>query len=107
MEMMVLPSLTTTMWKEQFGRVLPEAMACGIPVIGSSSGEIPAVIGDAGLVFPEGNVESLRNCIVSLIDDPEKRRALGDAGIVRVREHFTSEQIAAELREFIRETASS
>ena len=42
-------------WKEQFGHVIIEAMACKVPVIGSDSGEIPHVIGDAGLIFPEGN----------------------------------------------------
>ena len=56
----MLPSLTRPNWKEQFGRVLVEAMACGVPVVGSDSGEIPRVIGEAGLVVitnkqvPEG-----------------------------------------------------
>ena len=48
---LVLPSRTTPRWKEQFGRVLIEAMACGVPPVGSDSGEIPHVIDDAGLVF--------------------------------------------------------
>src|SRR5207248_7375754 len=47
-DVLVGPSLTTPRWKEQFGRMLVEAMACGVPVIGSDSGEIPNVIGDAG-----------------------------------------------------------
>ncbi|NEP07058.1 MAG: glycosyltransferase family 4 protein, partial [Okeania sp. SIO4D6] len=72
MNTLVLPSettykfktLTSVGWKEQFGHVLIEAMACQVPVIGSDSGEIPYVIGDAGLVFPEGNVEELRSCLM-------------------------------------------
>lgn len=40
-------------WKEQFGRVLIEAMSCGVPVIGSTCGEIPNVVGEAGLLFPK------------------------------------------------------
>ena len=51
----MLPSLTRPNWKEQFGRVLIEAMASGVPVIGSDSGAIPDVIGQAGLIFPEGD----------------------------------------------------
>ena len=48
LDVLALPSRTTPTWKEQFGRVLIEAMACGVPVVGSDSGEIPHVIGDAG-----------------------------------------------------------
>ena len=48
MDVLVLPSLTTPGWVEFFGRVLVEAMACEVPVIGSDSGEIPNVVGDAG-----------------------------------------------------------
>lgn len=58
MDVFVLPSLTTKIWKEQLGRALIEAMACEVPVIGSSSGAIPEVIGDAGLVFREGTLRS-------------------------------------------------
>ena len=52
---LVQPSLTRRNWKEQFGRALMEAMACGVPVVGSASAEIPNVVGDAGLVVPEGD----------------------------------------------------
>ncbi|MGC8786067.1 MAG: glycosyltransferase, partial [Anaerolineae bacterium] len=48
LDVLVLPSLTRRNWKEQFGRVLVEAMACEVPVIGSSSGEIPHLIAEAG-----------------------------------------------------------
>ncbi len=60
MDVFVLPSLTTPNWKEQFGRVLIEAMSCEVPVIGSDSGEIPEVIGSSGLTFPEGTQEVWR-----------------------------------------------
>ena len=59
-DVLVLPSLTRPNWVEQFGRVLIEAMACGVAVVGSSSGEIPWVIGDAGVIFPEGDADALR-----------------------------------------------
>jgi glycosyltransferase involved in cell wall biosynthesis len=93
---LVLPSLTQNNWKEQFGRVLIEAMACEVPVIGSDSGEIPNVIGDAGLVFPEGNAEALATHITRLLDDPTFRRSLGTAGRKRVLEHFTQAKVAEQ-----------
>jgi glycosyltransferase involved in cell wall biosynthesis len=91
---LVLPSVTRPNWIEQFGRVLPEAMACETPVIGSSSGEIPHVIGDAGLVFEEGNVHALAASIRQLLDDPELYAQLAKKGRQRVLENYTQEQIA-------------
>src|SRR5262249_1025710 len=52
MDVLVLPSRTTDTWAEQFGHVLIEAMAAGVPVVGSSSGAIPEVVGDAGVIVP-------------------------------------------------------
>lgn len=94
MDVFVLPSLTTPGWKEQFGHVLIEAMACETPVIGSDSGEIPNVIGDAGLIFPEGNAEALANAIRTLMDDEDLRRDLARRGRERVRQRYTHERIA-------------
>ncbi len=88
------PSLTTPRWKEQFGRMLVEAMACGVPVVGSDSGEIPNVIGDAGLVVPEGDSTALRDAIASLRGDPARRQALAAQGRARVLDLFTQEAIA-------------
>lgn len=58
-DVLVLPSRSTPEWKEQFGHVLIEAMAMGVPVVGSDSGEIPHVIGREDLVFPEEDVRGL------------------------------------------------
>ncbi|KKP43498.1 MAG: hypothetical protein UR31_C0004G0004 [Parcubacteria group bacterium GW2011_GWA2_33_14] len=61
LDVFVLASKTTADWKEQYGRVLVEAMACHIPVVGSSSGAIPEVLGGypKSLIFKEGDVEDL------------------------------------------------
>ena len=97
---LVLPSRTTSVWKEQFGRVLIEAMACGVPVIGSDSGAIPEVVGEAGLIFPEGDVPALADCLRRLIDSPELRAELVRRGIARVQAHYTQERIAQRTLEF-------
>ena len=76
LDALVLPSRTTPEWKEQFGRVLAEAMACGRLVIGSDSGEIPAVIGDSRLVFREGDAAGLAGKIKSLAGRGAGRRLL-------------------------------
>lgn len=95
LDVLVLPSRTLPTWKEQFGRVLIEAMACAVPVVGSDSGEIPNVIGDAGLVFAENDSAALRKLLGELAADPARRHALGDAGRTRVLEHYTMSRIAA------------
>ncbi len=95
LDALVLPSLTRRNWKEQFGRVLVEAMASGTPVIGSDSGAIPAVIGDAGIVFPEGDVAALAAALGNLRADAAARAALRARGRARFLEHFTQERIAA------------
>ncbi len=96
LDVAVMPSLSTPQWKEQFGRMLVEAMACEVPVVGSDSGEIPHVIGDAGLIFPEGDVQALAGCLRRLRDDPGLRRELAARGLTRVRSRYTQDQIAAQ-----------
>ena len=96
LDALALPSRTTRSWKERFGRVLIEAMSCGVPVIGSSSGEIPNVIGDAGLTFPEGDVPALAGAIRRLAGDPALRAELGRRGRTRVLEHYTQAALARQ-----------
>ena len=91
-----MPSLTLPNWKEQFGpRATVEAMASGVPVVGSNSGAIPDVIADAGLIVPEGDVEALAAALRRLRDDPALRAELARRGRDRVLAHYTHEQIAA------------
>ncbi|NJO07421.1 MAG: glycosyltransferase family 4 protein [Chloroflexaceae bacterium] len=99
LDVLVLPSRTMPNWKEQFGRVLIEAMSCGVPVVGSSSGEIPNVIGDAGLVFPEGNTDALYNGLALLMQQPALRHALAQRGRARVLAHYTQAALAGAYYE--------
>ena len=99
LDILVLPSRTTPNWTEQFGRVLVEAMACDVAVVGSSAGEIPLVIGEAGLVFPEGEVEALRACLARLIEDAGLRATLANKGRERALQHYAQDHIAAQTYE--------
>jgi glycosyltransferase involved in cell wall biosynthesis len=94
LDVVVVPSRTRPNWKEQFGRVIVESMACEVPVIGSDSGEIPHVIGEGGLVFPEGDAAALALRLKSLIADREQVTTLGQAGRQRVLRQYTQRQIA-------------
>jgi L-malate glycosyltransferase len=98
-DLLVLPSETRANWKEQFGRVLVEALACGTPVIGSDSGEIPFVINASGggLVFREGDAADLARALRELASDPEQRRRLVATGQSYVARHFDNAQIASDF----------
>jgi glycosyltransferase involved in cell wall biosynthesis len=98
---LVLPSRTTPTWKEQFGRVLIEAMAYGVPVIGSDSGEIPQVIGKAGIIYPERNIEKLVECLCQVRDNSELRSHLIQMGKERVATHFSWQRVAGQVDELI------
>jgi glycosyltransferase involved in cell wall biosynthesis len=94
MDVLVLPSRTGQHWKEQFGRVLVEAMACGVPVIGSDSGAIPALIGEAGLVVPESDVQGLRDALLNLRNDPRLRQRYILKGLSRVSGEYAVPVVA-------------
>jgi L-malate glycosyltransferase len=110
MNTLVLPSettyefktLTASGWKEQFGHVIIEAMACQVPVIGSDSGEIPNVIADGGLVFPEGNVDELRDRLNQLMSDRHLAQEIGDRGYQRAMVKYTNSALAKDLLAFYR-----
>ncbi len=96
LDALAVPSLTRPNWKEQFGRVIVEAMACGVPVIGSSSGAIPDVVGDAGVIVPEGDAAALADALTRLMRDAALRQDLGARGRERVLAQYTQAQVAAQ-----------
>ena len=106
LDLLVLPSRTTPTWKEQFGRVLTEAMASGVVVIGSDSGEIPNVIGDAGVVFPEEDWQALAVSLQRLSDTPALREELAAKGRQRVLERYTMQAIARDTVSLYRRLAA-
>lgn len=82
MDILVLPSETRPNWKEQFGRVLIEAMACGCAVVGSDSGEIPTIVkaSGGGRVFPEANPAALADVLQQMMTDENQRKEFARAG---------------------------
>ncbi len=91
LDVLALPSRTTPTWKEQFGRVIVEALWCGVPVVGSDSGEIPWLIDltGGGLVFPEGDPAALAARLTELREDPALRDRLAARGGEAARRLFS------------------
>lgn len=106
-DVLVLPSRTTPEWKEQFGHVLIEAMAMGIPVIGSSSGEIPNVIGRPDLVFPENDVDMLTAILEKMIREPKWWQEAGKHCLDRTHQYYSHERIAERLIKLWKRLAAS
>jgi glycosyltransferase involved in cell wall biosynthesis len=103
LDVLALPSHTTATWKEQFGRVIVEALSCGVPVVGSDSGEIPWLIGltGGGLVFPEGDVDALAERLTRLRAQPALARELADSGADAVQRLFTIPAVADRLEQLL------
>jgi glycosyltransferase involved in cell wall biosynthesis len=98
-DVLVLFSQTTRSWKEQFGRVIIEAQACGTPVIGSDSGSIPVVVGSGGWIVGEDDVPGLTALLERLAQDPAEIAAKAAAGLAQVANRFTLEKVARDLYE--------
>lgn len=95
-DVLVLPSETQPNWKEQFGRVLIEALACGTPLLGSDSGEIPYVIRrtGGGLTFAEGDADALATVLRRMIINPDLRANFVEQGRAAVLENYTDTVLA-------------
>jgi glycosyltransferase involved in cell wall biosynthesis len=96
-DLLALPSRTTPRWKEQFGRVLIEAQACGVPVVGSDSGAIPEVVGGGGVVVPERDPSALAAAINALAADAPHRARLAEIGRRQVEVNYTWERVARRM----------
>ena len=105
MDVLCAPSQTTAGWREQFGRMLIEAMACGVPVLASRSGEIPHVLADAGMLLPENDESAWVKALTRALGDARARRDLADRGLRRAPDpaeseghHKTAQQRTIEQR---------
>jgi glycosyltransferase involved in cell wall biosynthesis len=101
-DVFVLPSISTPYSVEQFGMALAEAMACGVPIIGSDSGAIPEVVGDGGLIVPEGNADALAEAIIRISEDEQLRCRAKAWGLDRFRSHYSCEAYTRSIADMLR-----
>ena len=108
-DLLVLPSETQPNWKEQFGRVIIESMACNTPVIGSNSGEIPYLLKSTcgGLTFPEAQPEALAKQLSKLIIDRDMRQSLGKQGRQSIVQNYTNHSLARIFADTIEKVVST
>lgn len=100
MDVLCAPSQTAPRWKEQFGRMLAEGFACGVPVLGSDSGEVPHTVGDAGLVLPEAAPAAWTAALATLLESPARRQELSAHGRERAVSRFAWPVVAREHLDF-------
>jgi glycosyltransferase involved in cell wall biosynthesis len=100
MTLLCAPSRTTATWREQFGRMLIEAMSCGLPVVATNSGEMPYVLEGAGRLVPERNSAALAEALDTLLADGTTRAALASAGLARARDRFAWPVVARQHLDF-------
>jgi glycosyltransferase involved in cell wall biosynthesis len=99
----VIPSL-----EEGFGIPAAEAMGCEVAVVASDAGGLPEVVenGVTGLVVPRGDSGALARAIGALLENPEKRRQMGQAGRERALRLFDWDRTAEQFEEIYRDVAS-
>lgn len=108
-DLLVLPSETHAHWKEQFGRVIVEALACGTAVVGSDSGAIPEVLHatGGGLIFPEGQAGALSDQLRRVLSDHTLRTELAETGRNRARQLYSQDSVAAALARAMQKALSA
>jgi glycosyltransferase involved in cell wall biosynthesis len=107
LDALVLLTRTTNAVREQFGRVIIEAQACGVPVIGSTCGAIPDVVGEGGWIVPERDPAALRGLLNNIAQNPAQRQERARAARANVEARFTYEAVATALETSCRAAAAS
>jgi glycosyltransferase involved in cell wall biosynthesis len=100
MDVLCAPSQTTPSWKEQFGRMVVEAFASGLPIIGSDSGEIPHVVRDAGIIVGEKDEAGWIRAVSDLVEDRPRRLELAARGLERAHAEFAWPVVARRYLDF-------
>lgn len=108
LDVLILPSRSTPRWKEQFGRVVLEANASGVPVITSDSGELPTVVAatGGGWTFPENSAQALADKLLYASSHREELARRGSDGQSAVRRQFSIDSVASKLASAIAGGAS-
>jgi phosphatidylinositol alpha-1,6-mannosyltransferase len=89
--------------EEAFGVCFIEAMSAGLPVIAGRSGGVPEIVldGKTGYLIDQNDVESHANKLADLVNNPDLRKKMGEAGRLRVAEKFSLEQEKASIRKIL------
>ena len=103
LDICVVPSQTMPHWQEQLGRILIEAMASGVPVVASRSGEIPFVLGSGGIVLTEDSVEEWVKTLNELLDKPDFRARMASCGLARIDQKFEWREVGRQFLNFFEE----
>ena len=106
MDVLCAPSQTTPRWREQFGRMLIEAFATGVPVVAAASGEIPHVVADAGVLVAENDLAAWERTLGAILADPERRRTLAERGRAHAVSHYDWSVVARQHAAFFGELAA-
>ena len=96
-DIIIAPSKATSTWEEQFGMVLVEAMACGIPIITTKTGAIPEVCGTVADYVPSSSAKDIATHLQALINQPQVRYNMSKAGLVRAKAHYDHRQVAKRI----------
>ena len=96
--MLVVPSIY-----EGFGLPAAEAMSCGTPVISTTAGALPEVVGDAGILIPPGDTRAIVEAVTGLLDNENKRKVMGVSGKERVARLFNWDNAAKQTADYYRE----
>ena len=101
-DVLVVPSRTAPNWKEQFGRTIIEAQACGTVVVGSDSGEIPQVVADSSRIFSEGNLVQMEACITrAMTVDTKARIVMREKNSTRFSDRALAAKFAANIERIL------
>jgi glycosyltransferase involved in cell wall biosynthesis len=100
MDLLCAPSQTATNWREQFGRMLTEGFACGVPVVGSDSGEIPHVLQGVGEVVGEKDTDGWCRVLAELLESPARRLRMAAGGLERARTQYAWPIVARQYLDF-------
>jgi glycosyltransferase involved in cell wall biosynthesis len=88
---------------EGFGLPAAEAMSCGTPVISTTAGALPEVVGDAGILIPPGDTRAIVEAVTGLLDNENKRKVMGVSGKERVARLFNWDNAAKQTADYYRE----
>ncbi len=108
LDLLVVPSRSVHGWKEQFGRVVIEALACGTPVAASDCGELPRLLGrtGGGWTFPEGDAGALARLIERAAVDEAGRARAAARGRAAVELEFGLDAIATRFAAIVEQAVT-